>query len=425
MPGLGFRGWWVLGVACLVVMLSNGMTLGGITVFDPDLLEHLQTGRGDLKLRDLFQMLTAAAAAPLLGLLADRVGVRYLMMAGLSALAVGFAGYPFVQSLADVYALHVLLGLGLAATGLVLAVSVVSRWFATRRGFALGLVLAGGSIGNALLPPLNSALNASLGWKNAFFVLAAVPLALLPAVIMLVRERPSDVGQLAFGQYATSPIREDDRERTEPRSAAASPPTFIGALRTREFACLAVLAFTTFSALVGLTAHTFLILKDQGFSDARAAFGLTVLFAFGLVGKLAAGIVSDRTGIKPALFACLLIVLTGALLLASVVGTAPWLTLAVLGLGWGGIYTLQQLTAAALFSGPALGRIVGSLVLVDSVGAALGPWMLGRAYDAFGTYRPAYMVIIGALSAALLAAIALRVPPVHMAIAAMPETKAP
>jgi MFS family permease len=169
-----------------------------------------------------------------------------------------------------------------------------------------------------------------------------------------------------------------------------------------------VLAFTTFAALVGLTAHTFLILKDQGFPDAHAALGLSVLFLSGLVGKLLAGVLSDRFGVKRALLGQLLTMLLGAVLLATIVGKLPWLTLAVLGFGWGGIYTLQQVSAAALFSGPALGRIVGTLVLVDSVGAALGPFLLGAVFDAYGTYQPAYRVILGALALGLVAASLLR-----------------
>jgi MFS family permease len=186
-------------------------------------------------------------------------------------------------------------------------------------------------------------------------------------------------------------------------------PSYAAAVRTREFACLAVLAFATFSALVGLTAHTFLILRDQGLPDSRAALGLTVLFLLGLAGKLLAGAMADRLGLKRTLVGCLLTMVAGAVMLASVVGTLPWLTLAVLGFGWGGIYTLQQVAVTTLFSGPALGRIVGSLVLVDSVGAALGPWMLGAVFDAAGTYQPAYLVILAALGAALVAAAALRI----------------
>lgn len=392
----GFRGWWVLGITCLIVALSNGMTLGGITVFDASLLEALGAGRAELKFRDLVQMLTAAAAAPLLGLLADRVGVRPLMIAGLVLLAAGFAGYSRVDSLAGVYLLHVLLGLGLSSTGLVLAVSVVSRWFTRRRGLALGLVLAGASVGNGLLPLLNAQLNASLGWRGAFLALAALPLLLVPLVLWRAVDRPAaDAGPAAV------PAPGDD---------AAGNAAFRRALRDRDFLLLALIAFCTFLSLVGLTAHLFLILRDQGLPDTRAAAGLTLLFAMGLAGKLLAGIGADRWGLRPAFLTCLGTMVLGAVLLALAGGGAPWLAIGVVGLGWGGIYTMQQLAAAQLFSGPALGRIVGTLVLVDSTGAALGPWGLGALYDRHASYDLAFALLVALLAASWVAALFLRLP---------------
>ncbi len=397
----GSRGWWVLGITCLIVALSNGMTLGGITVFDASLLEALGVGRAELKFRDLVQMLTAAAAAPLLGLLADRIGVRPLMITGLVLLAAGFAGYSRVDSLAGVYLLHVLLGLGLSSTGLVLAVSVVSRWFTRRRGLALGLVLAGASVGNGLLPLLNAQLNARLGWQGAFLALAALPLLLVPLVLWRVTERPAAGHASTAGNDASTGAA---AASTDPAGHAA----FRRALRDRDFLLLALIAFCTFLSLVGLTAHLFLILRDQGLPDTRAAAGLTLLFAMGLAGKLLAGLGADRWGLRPAFLGCLATMVLGALLLAVGHGGTPWLAIGVVGLGWGGIYTMQQLAAAQLFSGPALGRIVGVLVLVDSTGAALGPWGMGALYDRQGSYDLAFALLVALLAASWIAALFLR-----------------
>jgi MFS family permease len=403
------RGWWILAITCAIVLLSNGLTLGGITVFDRELLAALGVGRGELKLRDLVQMLTAAAAAPFLGALADRYGVRPLMAFGLLALAAGFAAYPWVSSVQQVYALHVVLGLGLSSTGLVLCVTVVARWFERRKGIALGLVLAGGSLGNATLPLLNSWLNGQFGWQRAFLVIAALPLMLVPAVIWVVRERPEVRSGSVSGMVASG---------AAPAPQAVAGPEFGDAVRTREFVCLALIAFCTFSSLVGITTHLFLHLKDRGLPDTRAASGLTVLFLMGLVGKLLAGVMADRLGLKQTLLGYLVLMTggVGALLAAS--SGAPWIAIGILGLGWGGIYTLQQMAAAEFFNGPALGRIVGSLVLADSTGAALGPWGIGLLYDRTGSYDFAFQMILGVLAVALLATVLLRKVPAPAARAA-------
>jgi len=397
-----FQGWWILAVTCLVVLLSNGLTLGGITVFDRSLLEALQIGRGALKFRDLVQMLTAAAAAPFLGYLADRFGVRPLILLGLVLLSIGFLGYSRVESISDIYVLHVLLGLGLSSTGLVLCVSVVSRWFNARRGLALGLVLAGASVGNGLLPLFNAALNAQIGWRNAFIVLGCLPLTLIPAVLWLVRESPASIGQKPYGELQNA--------LSSASLAAPTTITYTQALSTRNFKLLGLIAFCSFLSLVGVTAHLFLFLKDQAFTDARAATGLTLLYALGLVGKLLAGVMADRWGLKSAFLLYLIAMTVGALLLSVASDSLPWLAIAVLGLGWGGTYTLQQLCAAELFSGAALGRIVGTLVLIDSFGAALGPWGMGYAYDRFGSYQYAFNALLALLTISVVAAMFLKLP---------------
>ena len=385
-----FRRWWILLVVCLALMLSNGLTLAGLTVFDPELLASLGVGRAALKARDLVQMLVAAAAAPLLGWIADRHGARPLLVGGLALLGLGLLAYSRIDALSQVYLVHVALGLALSACGLVLCVSVVSRWFATDRGLAIGLVLAGGSFGNALLPQLNTTLKAELGWRPALEAVGWLPLALIPLVLWLVAEGPERASDAA------------------PAARAPTGPSFLAALASREFTLLGFIAFCTFLSLVGVTAHLFLFLKDNGLDERSAATGLTLLFGAGLLGKLCAGWAADRAGLRPVLLTCLATMCCGAALLLVMGGRAPWVAIGVLGLGWGGIYTLQQVAAAAVFDGPALGRIVGALVLIDSTGAALGPWAIAKLFDAQGDYQGAFAAVLALLVLAFAAALGLR-----------------
>ncbi len=121
-------------------------------------------------------------------------GVRPLMVFGLLLLASRTFLYSKVAGLGDIYGIHALLGISLACCGLVVNIIIVSRWFVRRRGIALGIVLAGTSLANAAMPQLNTWLIAELGWRSAFMYLSMLPLALIPVVILIMRERPSDLG---------------------------------------------------------------------------------------------------------------------------------------------------------------------------------------------------------------------------------------
>jgi MFS family permease len=115
------------------------------------------------------------------GWLADRYGVRPVMTVGVLLLVGALYGFSTIDSLAGVYLMRALMGGALAGAGLVICVTIVSRWFVAKRGLALGLMLSGTSLGNAVIPQMNAALFAEHGWREAFTIICLIPLLLLRA----------------------------------------------------------------------------------------------------------------------------------------------------------------------------------------------------------------------------------------------------
>ncbi|MDW8480202.1 MAG: MFS transporter [Xanthomonadales bacterium] len=172
--------WAVAGAALLMLMISNGLVVTGITAFDEALLAEFGWSRGALKFRDLLTLLLAGAFAPFVGILIDRLGVRPLMIAGGLLLAASYLAYSAIASLGHVYAIHLVFGLVLTACGLNVAVIWVSQWFVRHRGTAIGLALVGTSLGGMLFPPLIVALMQAQGWRSSFAWLALTPAAHRP-----------------------------------------------------------------------------------------------------------------------------------------------------------------------------------------------------------------------------------------------------
>ena len=94
----------------------------------------------------------AALVAPFIGAIVDRAGVLRVIRTGLAVMAVCFCLYPFARNLTDLYILHGFLALGLALSGLLVNVVLLSTWFNARRGFVIGMLAAGSSLAGALLP---------------------------------------------------------------------------------------------------------------------------------------------------------------------------------------------------------------------------------------------------------------------------------
>ncbi len=401
----GLYRWIIVLCSFLILFVSNGITLAGVTVFDLDMLAALSesAGRevtlGELKVRDGLMFLTAGILGVAAGWLADRVGVKPLIITGLALLALANFAYSQVQSLTDIYLIHVVFGVVLVLCGLMMNVYLISRWFEKGRGLAIGLVLAGTSLGNSFFPQLNAWLNTDMAWQDVFQYLAIIPLLLLPVVIFVVKGAPDNGSSRAAG--STAPADDD------------LPGYSLGeALRSRNFWIVCTLAFCTFYSILGMTAVTFVFLSVAKYPPQLAATGVTILFLGGLIGKIIAGYLAETLGRKPVLLANLGLMLIGAvaLVLAVMQGSELfiWIGLIGFGFGWGGIYTLIQLLSADLFGLKALGKILGAVNVLDTLGGAMGPVLTATLYDRTGSFLVPFVVITCMLLVATLAAALLR-----------------
>jgi MFS family permease len=392
-----YYGWIIAVTSGLILVVTNGMVLGGLNVFDKPLLEALSAAAGEpvslagLKARDAITLAVSGLMAPLAGAAADRFGVRPLMVLGAILLASGYFLYSTASSLSDIYAIHVLFAGALATCGLVVNVILVSRWFVKDRGLAMGIALAGTSLGNGTLPPLNAALIAEVGWRPAFAWSSLLPLLLIPLVLLVVRERPADL-------VAQQPPAAGGG----PATPATSSVPLAAALRSANFWLLALIAMFTFFSIIGTQAHLNLYMLGRGFTQMDAGFSYTVLFYLGLLGKIASGFLADRFGRQRVFIGTLSIMAGGALALTQPGNQLLWSGLVLFGLGWGGLYTLLQLLAADYFGPRHLGKILGAITVLDTLGGGLGPPLIGAIRDNTGSYDNAFMLVSGLVIAALL-----------------------
>ena len=401
-----YYGWIIAFASGVILLVTNGMTLAGLNVFDKPLLDALTQASGDpvslagLKTRDAITLAVSGLMAPLAGAAADRFGVRPLMVLGALLLSAGYFLYSTVDSLSDIYAIHVLFASALASCGLVVNVILVSRWFIKDRGLALGIALAGTSLGNGTLPPLNALLMAEVGWRSAFAWISLLPLLLIPVILFVVRERPVD---LMRQQRVAGPAG----------TVSASPVSFAlgAAVRTTNFWVLALIAMFTFFAIIGTQAHLNLYMLGRGYSQLDAGLSYTVLFYLGLMGKITSGFLADRLGRKRVFTSTIAVMAGGATLLTLPSSGVLWAGLLMFGLGWGGLYTLLQLLAADYFGPQHLGKILGAITVLDTLGGGLGPPLIGAIRDSTGSYSQAFMLVTGLVLLALLLSTRFQLPP--------------
>ena len=393
--------WVICAVSLLVLMVSNGMTLGGMAVFDIELMKSLSeiTGREisvtEIKLRDTIMLATASIFGLGSGWLADKVGVKPLILVGLAVFAAGNYFYGQVQSLAHIYWIQASFGAVLALCGLMINVYLISSWFDKQRGLAIGLVLGGSSIGNAFFPQLNTWLMTMADWRQVFEWIALIPFVLIPVAFFLLKPGPHSAAPRAAAETAGPP-------RTLPGYTLGE------ALRSRNFWVIATIAMCTFYCILGMSANVFIYMSKSGYSAVDSSTGVSILFIGGFIGKVISGYLAENFGHKRILLTGLVLMLLGAVGLLFAIqldsSVALWTGLSAFGFGWGGIYTLIQLLSADLFGMRSLGKILAAVNILDAAGGAVGPVMTGRLYDISGSYFLPFAVITGLLCVATVAA---------------------
>lgn len=378
----------------MVIIATNAMGSSGLTVFDESLLTEFGWSVGQLKVRDSINYFGAAVLVFFAGWMLDRLGFKPLLLTGLALLTGVYLAYPYIESLPGIYGLHCVLAIVIACSGNMVALITAATWMPKRRGLAVGMAIAGTSVGGMIVPPVAATLNEALGWRDAMQWMALYPALVFVLIVLLLRPRKAAV-------------------QSDP--SLKEGLTFSEAARTSQFFLVAIAGICTFYAILALYSHLFLYLRSLTFEPVTAALGLTVLSALGLTGKLLAGWASDLLNPYHLIRICMAVMLLGLAMIVFIPSTI-WVGLGVTGLGWGSLHTLYNYLLLDLFGMRSAGRINGFISAAEALGGALGIAASGFLFDAAGDYSLAFAVMLGVMTLGTLSTLKLR-PVKHRATA--------
>jgi MFS family permease len=404
-PVRSFLGWRMVFAGFVAQFVYSSMSLSAFGVFVTPLEREFDTSRASLSFAFGLSLLAMGIFSPLLGRWIDRGSLRGIMLAGLLLASGGTCLMSQATALWQLGVLYcTLVAFGTALYGPLPSMALVANWFVRRRGIALGVTVAGATLGAALAPVVAAHCIDQFGWRNALLSFGLGSLALAAPVFAFgVVSRPAEVGQRPDG----APAPEGSVSHATPSGHAYASSEL---LRDRNFLVLAFGMALTFTSPIVATLHVVPFAEGLGFSRQQAAFVFTPVAAFSLLGKLAFGAVSDRVDPRHALRLAVLILVAGWLLLMTG-PTYPQLLLAgsLLGLGIGAVMPLHGVLIGLCFRAEAFGQVMGlgGLLMLPIVAGA-NP-IAGWLYDATGSYQAGFGLEIGCLLGAGLCFSALRV----------------
>ena len=357
---------------------AMGLPFYTIGLFVKPLTEAFDWSRAEVSAANLCLQGGLIVTAPLVGWLTDRVGVRRVGITSLIGLAIGFAGLTALTSnVLSLYLGWIVLALLGCGTTPIVWTRAVNSWFTRKRGLALGLTLAGTGMAAVAGPIVIGQVIADHGWRAGYMTLAGATLLLpLPIVFLFLRERAAaTVDGVAVAKLGAT-LRE-----------AAS---------TGRFWRTGAAFFLVSAAVAALIVHLPPLLIDRGTAPAEAGRLMAGLGLAIIVGRLCVGLLVDRFHAPYVGFVFLLLPAVAAVLLVQGV-VLPAILL--LGLAAGAEVDLLAYLTSRYYGLRAYGQIYGWQLSFFSLGAGIGPILMGAIQDRTGSYDPALYGCVGLLVA--------------------------
>lgn len=389
-----FRGWWIVGIGFASQAVSMGFSIMTFPLFVPFLIEEFGTERGPIVVGQSLFLAVMQGVGSVLGRVLDRRSIRAVMALGALVMAACLLALSRATALWQLGLLFgVALSVGATMLGPLASSTVVAKWFRRRLGRAQGLTNMGGPAGGLLFAPVAGALLAAFGWRTTLVCFAGTTLLVIPALWVVVRNRPGDLGQHPDG---------------EPPSAEAAGGGHGGAewgparlVRTRAFWCLALPLGVLMSISTAWIANFATFAADLGVGTEQAAAYLGIGSGVGILSTLVFGALSDRIDGRLLLWTIMAIHAGAFVLLRTLAGPAGFLPLVIaLGSAGGGMMPVYASLIGRIFGPASFGSVMGLAGLVMLPFFFVMPPLAASLRDASGSYASALLLFVAALCAA-------------------------
>ncbi|MBK8176300.1 MAG: MFS transporter [Rhodospirillales bacterium] len=364
----------VAGIVSLILAMGIRQSFG---IFLSPIAIDLGVGRQAFSLAIAVQNLLWGLAQPFTGALADRFGAMRVGVGGGVLYVIGLA---LAATASDPLHLNltlgVLVGFALAGTTYGTVLGAVGRMVpAERRSLAFGICTAAGSFGMFAVVPGAQALIDAFGWRDAFTILAIIVSVLIPCAFGFTASDRT-IGRQTAGQSMAAAIREARRH------------SGYWLLNAGFFVCGFHVAF--------VATHLPAYLADNGLAPSVSAWSLAMIGLFNIFGSYVFGALGGRFRQKWVLSAIYLAraAVIALFLALPLSGPSAVAFGAAIGFLWLGTVPLTSGLVARVFGVRYLSMLYGVVFASHQLGAFLGAWGGGWAYDALGSYDAIWLASI-------------------------------
>ncbi len=388
-----FYGWIIVFSGAVIYGVALGFYYNTLTVFVKPVCEAFGFKRAQFALYTTIVSMTAMCMLPVYGNILKRFPLKKVMtIAGIAVCLVPMA-CSFATNLNAFYVIALFAGLTNGGVSIMAVSQLINSWFVEKRGMAMGIAFSGSGISASIMVPIIARVIENYGWQWGYRALSlAGALLLLPTILLLVREKPEDMGLKPLGVELLNKdgtLNGSSRVKTGIEAKAA--------VKTPTFWFLLGGIFCISLTMIGMQQHTIPYLTDIGYSAAFASSIMSLMMLLMTGSKMMLGIIFDRFG--PLLGSALATVscFTAATLLLSASNPiVPWLYAVSLAIGYASGSVPSSFLTAHYFGDKDFTKIYAYISMGGSLGSAIAPSLSGQIFDMTGNYTYAWYLYIGA-----------------------------
>lgn len=382
-----YMGWYITFMGIILMTFAYSCVVSVAGQFMLPVTEDLGIQIGDFSLWMTILSLTAIAFLLFFSKIFSKKTVKKIMIISCLCGVVGFVGFGTSNSLMQFYISSVVLGICFAGLTTTPCTLLVSNWFGTdMRGKALGVLFGGNSIAICVFIPILNVIIQSFGWRTAYFILAGILLIIcLPMVLKLTIWSPEEIGIKRMG----------DIEGEEDNTKALEGMPFKEGLKKPSTWIMFIMGTLLVIPSSAILAHSQPFMVMSGYSATFASTVTSIMIGICLITCIMIGAIKDKFGLRTAA------VFTGIAFIFAYVsqiyipvgGMIMVLGFIIFyGLGCPAVNIVSPLFANHMFGDKEVGAFIGYINMFISVGGAFGSSIVGKMYDASGSYITAFWV---------------------------------
>jgi len=369
--------WGRLAVSLLISSIG-GVGLWSVVVVLPTIEAEFGVDRGGASLPYMATMIGFGVGGIYMGRLADRFGIYLPLLIGATMMALGYIGAATATSLWQfILAQALFIGMLGSSASFAPLVADVTHWFVKRRGIAIAIVASGNYLSGTVWPPLLTWGMEQFGWRHAYMAVGIFCVVTLTPLALLLRRRPN------LDDHTVDANTSGNRFKLD-----ISPRALQILLIFAGIACCVAMSMPQ--------VHIVAYCGDLGYGVARGAEMLSLMLGFGIVSRLASGMIADRIGGVGTLLLGSMLQCAALIFYIPYDGLASlYIVSAFFGLAQGGIVPSYALIVREYLPAKEAGARVSLVLTATVIGMALGGWMSGEIFDLTGSYRAAFLNGIG------------------------------